>query len=171
MVTLRVLCSEHAMSVLLTQYFENYAEGSIARMKAASLAISYYERIRARLLKKEDLSGELPIIKKVGPEGTLTVVKAAIADYRAQLAGAWALNPRLQNLGKYKCALIVKDREHLPRADVSYQFKSAAGTVKVRIISAGETYKLELDAGKNPMASRLACVELEKQLTLIALRG
>ena len=62
------------MSALLTQYFENYAESSIARMRTAKLAISYYERIRARLLKKEDLSGELPIIKKVGPEGTMTAV-------------------------------------------------------------------------------------------------
>ena len=99
----------------------------------------------------------------------MTVVKAAIADYRAQLAGAWALNPRLQDLGKYKCALIVKDREHLPRADISYQFKSASGTVKVRITSAGETFKLELNAGKNDMAAQMACTELEKQLTLIAI--
>jgi len=157
------------MSALLTQYFENYAEGSIARMKAAKLAISYYERIKARLLKKEDLSGELPIIKKVGPEGTMTVVKAAIADYRLRLESAWEMNPKLRELGKYKCSLIVKDREHLPRAEISYQFKSAAGTVKVRIASAGETFKLELEAGKNPMGAQLACVELEKQLTLIAL--
>ena len=157
------------MSALLNQYFENYAEGSIARMKAAKLAISYYERIKARLLKKEDLSGELPIIKKVGPEGTMTVVKAAIADYRRQVASAWEMNLKLREVGKYKCTLIVKDREHLPRADVSYQFKGASGTVKVRITSAGETFKLELNAGKNAMAAQMACTELEKQLTLIAL--
>jgi hypothetical protein len=41
--------------------------------------------------------------------------------------------------------------------------------VKVRIVSAGETFKLELNAGKNDMAARTAYVELEKQLTLIAL--
>jgi hypothetical protein len=68
-----------------------------------------------------------------------------------------------------KCSLIVKDREHLPRADVSYQFKSASGIVKVRITSAGETFKLELNAGKNAMAAQMACTELEKQLTMIAL--
>ena len=157
------------MSALLTQYFENYAEGSIARMKSAKLAISYYERVKARLHKKEDLSGELPIIKKVGPEGTMTVVKAAIADYRRQVSSAWEMNPKLREVGKYKCTLIVKDREHLPRADVTYQFKSASGTVKVRITSAGETFKLELNAGKNAMAAQMACTELEKHLTMIAL--
>ena len=99
----------------------------------------------------------------------MTVVKAAIADYKAQIASAWAINQRLQDLGKYKCSLVVKEREHIPRADMSYQFKSAAGTVKVRITSAGETFKLELDAGKNPMSAQLAFVELEKQLTLAGL--
>ena len=159
------------MSALLTQYFERYAEDAIAKMKAGVLAVSYYQRILARLLKQEDLSGELGIIARVGPVGTLTVVKEAIADYQAQVASAWQLNPRLQDLGKQKVSLARDAREHLPRADVSYQFKSAAGTVKVHITSAGETFKLDITAGRNPMAAQLACIELEKQLTFIALTG
>lgn len=133
------------------------------------IAVDYYERIRVRLVKKEDLSGELAIIAKVGPAGTMAVVKEAIAEYKAQVAGAWELNPRLQEIGKHKVSLIVNEREHLPRAEVSYQFKSSAGTVKVYISSAGETFKLEINAGKNPMAAQMACIELEKHLTFIAL--
>jgi hypothetical protein len=138
-------------------------------MKAALIAVDYYERIRVRLVKKEDLSGELAIIAKVGPAGTMTVVKEAIADYKAQVAGAWNLNQRLLDIGKHKVSLIVNEREHLPRANVSYQFKSKAGTVNIHIASAGETFKLEINAGKNPMAAQMACIELEKQLTFIAL--
>jgi hypothetical protein len=159
------------MTDQLTQYFEGFAENSIQRMKAAVLAISYYERIKLRLIKKEDLSAELAIIKKVGAAGTMEVVKEAIADYKSQLAGAWTLHPRLVELGKYKCSLIVNDREQLPRADVTYQFKSSAGTVKIHITSAGETFRLEISAGKNPMAAQLARTELEKNLTFIALTG
>lgn len=159
------------MSALLTQYFERYAEAAIAKMKAALIAIDYYERIRLRLLKEEDLSGELAIIARVGPAGTLAVVKDAIGDYQAQIANAWQLNPRLQDMGKQKVSLTRDAREHLPRADVSYQFKSAAGTVKVHITTAGETFRLEINAGRNPMAAQLACIELEKQLTFIALTG
>jgi len=159
------------MSELLTQYFERYAEEAITKMKAALIAVDYYERIRLRLVQKEDLSGELAIIAKVGPAGTMTVVKEAIADYKAQVAGAWELNPRLQDTGKQKVSLTRDTREHLPRADVSYQFKSEAGTVKVHITTAGETFKLEINAGKNPMAAQVACIELEKQLTFIALTG
>ena len=159
------------MSELLTQYFERYAEEAITKMKAALIAVDYYERIRVRLVRKEDLSGELAIIAKVGPAGTMTVVKEAMADYKSRVAGAWELNQRLQDIGKQKISLIVNEREHLPRADVSYQFKSKAGIVKVHITTAGETFRLEINAGKNPMAAQMACIELEKQLTFIALTG
>ena len=159
------------MSELLTQYFERYAENAITKMKASVIAGDYYERIRLRLVKKEDLSKEIAIIAKVGAAGTMTVVKEAIADYKAQVAGAWELNQRLQDIGKQKVSLTRDTREHLPRADVSYQFKSEAGTVKIHITTAGETFKLEINAGKNPMAAQLACIELEKQLTFIALTG
>ena len=157
------------MSELLTKYFEGYAENSITRMKESLLAVSFYERIKARLAKKEDLSKELPIIAKVGAAGTMTVVKEAIADYKTQVSTAWDLNPRLQELGKQKVSLTVNEREHLPRAEVSYQFKSKAGTVNIHIATAGETFKLEINAGKNPMAAQMACTELEKQLSFIAL--
>ncbi len=159
------------MSALLTPYFERYAEEAITKMKAGVLAVSYYQRILTRLLKQEDLSGELAIIARVGPVATLAVVKEAIADYQAQVASAWQLNPRLQDMGKQKVSLARDALEHLPRADVSYQFKSAAGTVKVHITTAGETFKLDITAGRNPMAAQLACIELEKQLTFMALTG
>jgi hypothetical protein len=157
------------MTDLLTPYFERYAESSIARMKAAMLAIGFYERIRQRLLKDEDLSGELPIIATVGAAGTMKVVKEAIADNKKSLASAWALNPRLEALGTFKCTQIVNERELLPRADVTYQFKSDAGSVTIGIQSAGENFKLGINAGKNPMAAQLVRTELEKHLTFIAL--
>ena len=157
------------MSELLTQYFERYAENAITKMKASLIAVDYYERIRLRLVQKEDLSKEIAIIAKVGPAGTMTVVKEAITDYKAQVAGAWELNQRLQDIGKHKISLVVNEREQIPRADVAYQFKSKAGTVKVHITTAGENYTVSINAGKNPMAAQMACIELEKQLTFIAL--
>jgi hypothetical protein len=43
--------------------------------------------------------------------------------------------------------------------------------VKVQITTAGENYTVSINAGKNPMAAQMACIELEKQLTFIALTG
>ena len=157
------------MADQLTRYFENFAESSIQRMKDAVLAVNYYERIRQRLTKSEDLSGELPDIAKLGPKATMEVVKEAIDDYQKSLTDAWNLPPRLLELGKAKCTYVVNEREHLPRVDLTYQFKSSAGAVKIHLTSAGETYRLEINAGKNPMAAQLARRELEKNLTFIAL--
>lgn len=157
------------MTDQLSSYFERYAEASIARMKSAVLAISFYERIRLRLVKKEDLSSELAIIAQVGPKGTMEVVKQAISDNKKALTSAWEIHPRLKEIGKFKCTLIFNEREQLPRADVTYQFNSAAGKVGIMLSSAGETYKLNIFAGKNPMAAQLARIELEKNLTFIAL--
>jgi hypothetical protein len=157
------------MSEQLTQYFDRYAENAIHQMKASVLAIKFYERIKLRLAQKEDLSSELPIIASVGEEGTMEVVREAISEYKQKLNSAWELHPRLKDLGKLKISLVVNEREHLPRAHVDYQFKSDAGTVKIKIASAAETYKLEINAGRNPMTAKVACTELEKQLTFIAL--
>jgi len=157
------------MSDQLTQYFNHFAENAIQRMKSAILAISFYERIRARLKNGEDLSGEMPLIKKVGAKGTLKVVEQAIADYKQQRDQAWDMNPRLLDIGTCTCKLVVNEREHLPRADLTYLFASSAGNVAIHIASAGENYRLNIITPKNPMAAKLAITELEKNLTFIAL--
>jgi hypothetical protein len=92
----------------------------------------------------------------------MQVVKEAIADHKKELAGAWNLHPRLADIGKFKCKYTTDPREHLPRADMTYEFKSSAGKVSVHITSAGETFRIEINAGKNPMAAKLACTDLEK---------
>jgi hypothetical protein len=43
--------------------------------------------------------------------------------------------------------------------------------VKIHITSAGENFTVAINAGKNPMAAQMACIELEKQLTFIASTG
>lgn len=157
------------MSEILTLYFENHAERSISRMKEAILAVNFYKRIKLRLDNGEDLSSEIPVIAKIGVASTIKTVKEAIADYKKNLNDAWNIHPRLLDIGAFKCSLIADSREQLPRANLLYKFKSESGTVSVHITSAGENYKVEINAGKNPMAAKLACTELEKNLTFIAL--
>ena len=140
-------------------------------MKVDLIAVDYYERTRVRLVRKDDLSGELTIIAKVGPAGTMTVVKEPMADHKGLVAGAWEMSQRLQDIGKHRISLIVNEREHSPRADVSYQFINKADTAKVHITTAGETFKLETNAGKRPMTAQMTCIELGKYLTFIALTG
>lgn len=157
------------MSEQLTQYFERYAENAISRMEKSVLAIKFYERLKWRLSRGEDLSDELPIIKAVGQKGALEVVNEAIAENGHELKKAWAIHPRLSEIGKFKVSIVQHEREHIPRANVSYRYTSDAGVVKIEIESAAKNYKFKLNAGHNDMAAKLACTELEKQLTFIAL--
>jgi hypothetical protein len=157
------------MSDQLTQYFEQYAENAISKMEKSVLAVKFYERLKWRLARGEDLSEELPIIKSVGQTGALEVVNAAIAEYTSDMKNAWAIHPRLNELGKFKVSMVHHEREHIPRATVNYQYASEAGVIKIEITSAAENYKLTINAGKNPMAAKTAVTELEKQLTFISL--
>ena len=75
------------MSALLTQCFERYAVEAITKMKAALIAVDYYERIRVRLGSQEDLSKEIAIISKVGTANTMTAVRDAMAYYQGRVAG------------------------------------------------------------------------------------
>ncbi len=157
------------MTEILTKYFERHAEDSTERMKQAVLAVSYYERVRDRLEKNEDLSSELPIIKKLNPNEVKATVNEAIAEYKDQIKHSWDLPDRFAELGKVKIVQVINDREQLPRVNFEFTFSSDAGNVKVEIKSAGETYKVILDAGRNQMAAALAFTELEKQMAYISL--
>lgn len=156
------------MSDQLTNYFEQYAEHGIEQMKKAMLGIGFYERVIERLAAKDDLSDELPVIGKIGPKSALAVAKQALEENKQAIEKAWELPEHLVKKGVHKVSVHKPESEMLPRAEVSYQFKSDAGLVKIKITTAGETYKLEIDAGRNPMAAQLAITSLEKHLMFAA---
>lgn len=150
------------MSTELTLYFERYAQAALDKVKHCLLAKGYYERVMLRLENKEDLSGELPIIKKLGTKKTTQVVQKALKDYQHEQNAAWELPTGLEGLAKSTITLAINAQEHLPRYEVLHQFSTEAGTVKVNITTAGENVKVELNAGKNRMAAQAALYELEK---------
>lgn len=157
------------MSTELTLYFEQYAQHALDELMKDLVAKSFYERILARLQNKEDLSVELPIIKKVGIKNATAVVKAALTDYQQDSEHAWDLPPKLKEAAKSRISQVKMHQEHLPRFDVLHQFATDAGTVKVHITTAGQNVKVELTAGKNKMAAQAAIYELEKQVAFAKL--
>lgn len=152
------------MSTELTLYFEQYAQNALDQLMKDLVAKSFYERILARLQNKEDLSTELPIIKKVGVKKATAVVKAALTDYAKDSENAWDLPAKLKEAAKSKVSQVKMHQEHLPRFDVLHQFATDAGAVKVHITTTGQNIKVELNAGKNKMAAQAAIYGLEKQV-------
>lgn len=157
------------MNTVLINYFEGYATKALEMVKNALLTKGYYERVLRQLQNKEDLSDQLPIIKKVGVNATNKVVKEALADCEKDLLAAWKLSSGIAENAKSTLSQIVNEREMLPRYEVLHQFKTEAGTVKVTITTMGENIKLDITAGNNKMASQAAMYELEKQIAFINL--
>ena len=152
------------MSAELTLYFEQYAQNALDQLMSDLVAKSFYERILTRLQNKEDLSAELPIIKKVGIKDATAVAKAALDDYQKDSENVWELPLKLKETSKSKISQVKLHQEHLPRFDVLHQFATDAGAVKVHIITTGQNIKVEISAGKNKMAAQAAIYELEKQV-------
>ena len=152
------------MSAELTLYFERYAQSALDQMMGSLVAKSFYQRILVRLANKEDLSGELPIIKKVGIKNAIAVVRTALSDYAKESLVAWDLPAELKKTAKTKISQVQHHQEHLPRYDVLHQFTTDAGIVKVHVTTSGQNIKVEIHAGKNRMAAQSALYELEKQI-------
>jgi len=157
------------MSAELTLYFERYAQGALDQVMSSLVATSFYKRILARLENKEDLSEELPILKKVGTKNAISVVKTALADYAKESDAAWDLPANLKKAAKSKISQVQHHQEHLPRYDVLHQFATDAGTVKVHITTSGQNIEVDLNAGKNRMAAQSAVYELEKLVAMAEL--
>jgi hypothetical protein len=161
--------STNNASTQLTLFFESYAQSALDQIMGSLIAKSFYQRVLERLQNKEDLSSELPILKKVGNKNAIEVVKTALLDYAKQSDEAWKLPASLINGAKSKIAQAKHHQEHIARYDVLHQFATDAGTIKVHIITLGQQIKVELNAGKNRMAAQAALYELEKQIAFATL--
>ena len=52
--------------------------------------------------------------------------------------------------------------------DSTSQCKTTAVSVASYFLTIRENFRLEIQAGKNPIAAQMACLELERELTFIA---
>ena len=157
------------MSDQIRQYFERYAENGLAQVKRSLVAIPFYDDVRKRLARGEDLSQELEGIKLAGADKTLQVVLETIKEYKDQMKCAWNMHDNLLRKGKFTFKQVKLERELMPRFEIDYVFENTVRSVKIELRTAGETFKIYIDAGKDSMRSQMALHELEKELTFIAL--
>jgi len=157
------------MSDQIRQYFERYAENGLAQVKRSLVAIPFYDDVRKRLARGEDLSQELEGIRLAGADKTLQVVLETIEEYKDQMKCAWNMHDNLLRKGKFTFKQVKLERELMPRFEIDYVFENTVRSVKIELRTAGETFKIYIDAGKDSMRSQMALHELEKELTFIAL--
>jgi hypothetical protein len=157
------------MTQYLHDYFSGHAERAIAGMKDALIAQRFYERLVPRLEQGEDLSGELPIIAKVGNAGALEVVHQAIEENKALITSVWELPAKVKALGTLGISMTKDPYEHLPRVTLDFDYRCPAGALNVKIQTAGESFKIEFNTEKTKMAAEMAMRELEKEISFALL--
>lgn len=154
---------------LLYQYFSQYAESGIKQMKTALIAIGFYERVKWRLERGEDLSDEVDGIAKIGNEAALQVVAEAIEQNRALIRDCWTLPQALLNAGNLEVTQEMRYTENLPRTDIYFTFKCAAGLLVVKISTTGENYKIQVTSDLAQMPKSVCVMELERVLMMASL--
>jgi hypothetical protein len=157
------------MTQYLHDYFAGHATQAIEGMKAALQAQSFYKRLELRLDKGEDLSGELPVIAKVGIAGALDVIKEAILENKALETSVWNFSPKVHKIAKVTLDMHKEPFEHLPRVTQTLVYKCPAGAVSVSIQTAGENFKIEFTSEKTKMAAEMSMRELEKEISFALL--
>lgn len=157
------------MSQALHDYFTQHGEKALAGMKQALLAQNFYNRLLPRLIAGEDLSDEMPVIAKLGQNGTIKVAKAALAENQARMQAVWQLPPKLRKLGEQEIKMNTEPYELLPRVQMIYRYKCSAGQVVVRIETMGENVSVTWKTERNKMVAAMCLQQLEKDLAFALL--
>jgi len=157
------------MTANLKLYFNQYAENSLKTVRQCNLAKNFYSGVTQRLDQGHDFSDELPDIAKIGVKETQKLVSAALNEYALREKNAWELPSLLVDQAKSKVSISKDTYETYPRYLVAHVFKTPAGLVKVFIATKGENYTVDIDAGKNKMATEAAMLELEKIISFTSL--
>jgi len=159
------------MSTLITSYFEQYTESALETVRQSLIAKRYYTSVAHRLDLGEDLSDEVPILKKVGLSKAKQVVDTALKDFQQEAKAVWELPEILQEMSQTKVTLSYNRLEILPRYRVLHQFQTVAGKVSVEIMTAGLNFRIDIKTVRNKMAAQAAMVDLEKNLAFSRLIG
>lgn len=159
------------MSTLITSYFEQYTDAALETVRQSLIAKRYYTSVARRLDLGEDLSDEVPILKKVGILKAKQVVDTALKDFQQEAKAVWELPEILQEMSQTKVTLSYNRLEILPRYRVLHQFHTVAGKVSVEITTAGLNFKIDIKTVRNKMAAQAAMVDLEKNLAFSRLIG
>ena len=153
------------MTPFIQTFFERKADGALKQSIERACDLSHFKQVKTRLEAGEDLTKELPQLKKLPKKDALAAVKTLIKRCDSDLAGYWALpkaaKAKLSVTHKsYKCELV-------PRFTANYQFATKLGQVTIKVTTQGRYVFASVDARDVKKANiELALRDIEKQLSL-----
>lgn len=156
------------MTPFIQQFFELKANGALKQSLERACDLSHFKQVRTRLEAGEDLSKELPQLKKLQKKDALAAIKTLIKRCDTDLNEYWTL----PKAAKAKLSVTHKSYkgELVPRFTANYQFNTQLGLVEIKITTQGR-YVFVSPSTKDVKKANieLALRDIEKQLSLSGL--
>ena len=153
------------MTPFIQTFFERKANGALKQSLERACDLSHFKQVKTRLEAGEDLSKELPQLKKVSKKDALAAVKALIKRCDTDLNEYWTL----PKAAKAKPTVTHKSYkgELVPRFTADYLFETKLGQVHIKVTTQGR-YVFVSPGTKDVKKANieLALREVEKQLGL-----
>lgn len=156
------------MTPFIQQFFELKANNALKQSLERACDLSHFKQVKMRLEAGEDLSKELPQLKKLSKKDALAVIKTLMKCCEADLHDYWTL-PKAA-----KAKLLVTHKSYqgelIPRFTANYQFNTQLGQVEIKVTTQGR-YVFVSPSTKDVKKANteLALRDIEKQLTMAAL--
>ena len=153
------------MTSFIQAFFERKANAALKQSLERACDLSHFKQVKTRLEAGEDLSKELPQLKRLSKKDALAAVKTLIKRCDSNLAGYWAL----PKAAKAKLSVTHKSYkgELVPRFTAVYAFKTQLGLVEIKVTTQGKYVFVSANTKDVKKANtELALRDVEKQLSL-----
>jgi len=156
------------MTPFIQTFFERKANAALKQSLDRACDLSHFKQVKTRLEAGEDLSKELPQLKKLSKKDALAAVKTLIKRCDTDLHDYWTL-PKAAK-AKLSVAHTSYKGELVPRFTASYQFNTQLGLVEIKVTTQGR-YLFVSPSTKDVKKANteLAFRDVEKQLSLAGL--
>ena len=152
------------MTPFIQTFFVRKANGALKQSLERACDLSHFKQVKTRLEAGEDLSKELPQLKKLAKKDALAAVKTLIKRCDTDLIEYWAL----PKAAKSKLSITHKSYkgELVPRFTANYQFATTLGLVEIKVTTQGRYIFVSPSTKDVKKANEeLAFRDIEKQLS------
>lgn len=156
------------MSEFIQTFFERKARQALNESMDRASDLSYFKQVKRRIEAGEDLSKELPQLKKLAKKDAVGSLNTLIKRCDTDLANYWNLAKAAKSKVTVKHEKFVT--ELVPRFKAAYEFKTAFGEVTVSVKTQGNYILVSADMkGVKKGHTEVALMDVEKQLSLAGL--
>ena len=153
------------MTPFIQTFFERKANAALKQCLERACDLSHFKQVKTRLNSGEDLTKELPQLKKLPKKDAVAAVRALIKRCDTDLNDYWTL----PKAAKAKLTVTHKSfkGELAPRFTAVYAFNTQLGLVEIKVTTQGRYVFVSPSAKDVKKANiELAFRDVEKRLSL-----